>query len=764
MKRTLHQIALSALCAASVLTAEAQVNDESDVQELDTVTVTATRNSTSAFDAPTAVTVVMETEISRRASNGMIDALLDEPGVFTQRTTNAQGSPYIRGFTGYHTLLLIDGVRLNNSTFRSGPNQYFGTINVDEVAQVEIVRGPSSVLYGNSALGGVINVRSRVPQRMGETLEVRPRLFGRWGSSASDAIGGVGLEGGQNNLSFNASVTFKDIGDVQPGKGRDVHVKGRKFVIWDEEDAPTGFESNGKLYETTKVYDAEAPTNYTELAGNATLNVRLHDKAYLRFAYQGVQQEISSRWDKVSTGEEFDVQRFDPQDRHLGYALYEVKDIAPELERLALTLSFHRQVEGVEQLPVGGDPSADTVRIQDAINSFGATVIAESPLGASNHLTYGLDVYHDMIASEQTAPKQRAWGIYPDGSTAIDGNAFVQDEMKLNDQWTATFGANASFYQYKSDLRLADPTFGDLDKSGTAFTGSAALGYDVSDDVRLHGSAGTGFRASNLSDLTAVQVTNQGVSAPSPDLDPEHSVNLELGVKVRKARVGGGVAAFYTLLKDTLASRSVVDVYGTELPGFVTTIRNQYPNIAVEDISVSDNLDESNIRGIEADAYISPMNGVTLYGVGTVIRGEVTKIGGVEPDPTKPWEARIRRETPIHGTVGLRYEPINRDYWGEVFARAAMEQNRLDNGDIRDPRIPGFTRTAADMAFDENGNAIDAGTPGWSTLNVRVGATLFGASRVMLAVENILDKRYRWHGSGVNAPGRNVIVSLDNRF
>ena len=91
----------------------------------------------------------------------MIEALEREVGVMMQRTGAGQASPFVRGLTGPQVLILVDGVRMNNSTFRYGPNQYFATIDPGTIERIEVVRGPQSVLWGSDAIGGVINVVTR---------------------------------------------------------------------------------------------------------------------------------------------------------------------------------------------------------------------------------------------------------------------------------------------------------------------------------------------------------------------------------------------------------------------------------------------------------------------------------------------------------------------------------------------------------------------------------------------------------------------------
>jgi len=749
-----------------VLATTARGEEKSEpVVELSQITVAATRTDRSTYDVAGAVSVVGEEKIRRRQPFGAIDLLFDEPGVVAQETTNGQGSPTLRSLTGYHTLLLIDGVRLNNWTFRSGPNQYFNTLGVHDLERVEVVRGPSSVLYGNSALGGVVAAYSRLPRHEGEGVALHPRLFGRWGSASGDRSGGVSVEGGWREFDFRASFARSVLGDVQPGKGRDIHVKGRKFILTSVDDEALlpkpkdTLTSGGKTYEVTRIYDKEDPTGYTESSGSAMLLWRGGETQTVRLAYQGVRQRVPSRWDKIASGEEYSQFSFDPQERHLAYVQYRATQPAPGVETLHVTLSLHRQKEGSTQLKVNADPS-QTLRIEDTVTTLGVSGLAISSIGERNRVTYGLEVYRDAVQSEQLRPKPFAWGRYPDGSGAWDVNAFAQNETTLSKKALLTLGANATRYSLNADLSLRDATFGKLEKSGSAVTGVASLRYEVVSGLRVYGSVGRGFRAPTLDDLAAVQVTNQSIAAPSPDVEPEKSLNTEIGLKWNRPRFGGSLALYQNELRDQVIFRSVEDVYGSSMPKLYRDLKAQHPEAT---ITVLDNLDRSRIRGVEVDVYVAPIAEVTVYGLGSVMRGEVLQVRGKAPDPAKPWEANIRREMPPSGTVGVRWEPRGVPFWLDGFVRGAAKESRLSEGDISDPRVPGFSRKASEVVW-KGRNAQNAGTPGWLTVNLRAGVDVGETMRVTVALENAFNRRYRVHGSGIDAPGRNFLVSLESRL
>ena len=93
----------------------------------------------------------------------MPEVLSGIPSVMVQKTALGQSSPYIRGLTGYHNLLLVDNIRLNHSAMRSGPNQYWSTVEILGSESIEVVRGPNAIIHGADAIGGVVNILSASP-------------------------------------------------------------------------------------------------------------------------------------------------------------------------------------------------------------------------------------------------------------------------------------------------------------------------------------------------------------------------------------------------------------------------------------------------------------------------------------------------------------------------------------------------------------------------------------------------------------------------
>jgi len=181
------------------------------------IVVTASRNQLLSFQSPDAVSVLTAQELKTGAPRSIAEALIGTTGVWMQKTNHGGGSPIVRGLTGNQTLLLIDGIRLNNATFRYGPNQYFNTLDVFSVDRVEVVRGKGSVLYGSDALGGVINVITGSP----EYLSGKARFGGRgklkYMSRDMEKSGSGELSFRSENLVILGNVNYKDFGDIYAG-------------------------------------------------------------------------------------------------------------------------------------------------------------------------------------------------------------------------------------------------------------------------------------------------------------------------------------------------------------------------------------------------------------------------------------------------------------------------------------------------------------------------------------------------------------------
>ena len=152
------------------------------------------------------------------------------------------------------------------------------------------------------------------------------------------------------------------------------------------------------------------------------------------------------------------------------------------------------------------------------------------------------------------------------------------------------------------------------------------------------------------------------------------------------------------------------------------------------DVVQNQNVSSADIRGIEGFVRLTLSPSITADLVVNYLHGEQTETDGSE-NPAD-------RVPPFNGRLSFRYQ-VNESLQIEPYVLFAGSQNRLSPRDVQDVRIN------------------PAGTPGWATVNI--AATWQSGERwqAMARVENILDKRYRMHGSGIDAAGRNLLLSIN---
>ncbi len=167
---------------------------------MEPMVVTATRLEESVSDVPASVTIITEEEIERKRTVTVEEVLRDVPGVYVRRagTVGASTSIRIRGADATQTLVLVDGVAVNNSW--TGFYD-FGNLTVDNVERVEIVRNAQSALYGSEAMGGVINIITKSGEgKPGATFSAEGGSFGTFRE-----YGSVGGEWGVAKFAASAS-------------------------------------------------------------------------------------------------------------------------------------------------------------------------------------------------------------------------------------------------------------------------------------------------------------------------------------------------------------------------------------------------------------------------------------------------------------------------------------------------------------------------------------------------------------------------------
>ena len=307
-------------------------------------------------------------------------------------------------------------------------------------------------------------------------------------------------------------------------------------------------------------------------------------------------------------------------------------------------------------------------------------------------------------------------GRYPDDATYLSIGLYLQDEMKMTDRWMLKFGVRQSQYRAEFDMNseaLYSQTF-------SSFTGAVGSVFRLSNYVSANLNLAQAFRAPNLSDMAKLGESKGDIyEVPNPDLQPEKLMNIDMGLKISTEFMRVDFTVYRSFITDLLAS-----VDATYAGADTIVIDRQMFNVKTKK-----NFGEAIIQGTEMAVDYSLTSSLSFRGNLTTTYGEnITynePVGGIPPR---------------FGLAGVRWSRGR--FFLDGYSRFAARQDRLSVDDLDDPRIP------------------PEGTPGWFTLNLRGGFTFHQSLIVQIACENILDLNYREHGSGVNGPGRNWVISF----
>jgi len=681
-------------------------------QTLDPLVVTAGRLTDPMSESPYTITYLDSDDLAETFRRTLPEALQYTPGVLVQKTAYGHGSPFIRGFTGRQNLLLVDGIRVNNSTYRSGPIQYWNTVDSFSIDHIELIKSQGSVLYGSDAIGGTLNAFTKSSEFRGQTAD---HVFAN----------------GSAFYEYRSNGQGSHLGRIEAGTGM-----GNKFGIFlglsakdfgDIEDDAVGRMRN---------------TGYPEQDLDFKFEWAVTADSTLTFAQSYVNQDDISRWHRTrynpgwTDGDHFaapglwNANRYD-QERSLTYLRYagENPEANPLIKRWSATLSY-QSTDDSEFQDRRGDPGAGSRPIRESLietRTTGVDLHFESPAGPGT-LIYGIDFYHDDVDSSgyQTnaanSNRRESLPVADDSEYDLLG-AYLQYQWKPTDQFELTGGMRHTYAKallgrfYDSTNTLQS---GQSD-SWDATVGSLRALYRFTERWSAYGGISQSFRAPNLDDLSGNLIAKSGTtSLGSVNVDAEKYLTYEIGTRYLSDTWSMNLAVFYTDVDDLITG---------------------VPTTSGGSTTVATNDGDGYVYGVELEGSWRFHPQWTLSGFIAWQDGRTRTsafIGG--PAVERP----NSRSLPLSGSLALRWTSESEKYWIEGRVLAANRQDHID---------------PADQASD-NQRIPTNGTPGYVVASLYGGWHATDWLDVNAGIENVTNENYRNHGSGQNEPGTNAIVGV----
>ena len=633
-------------------------------------------------------------------------------GVSIQNSQNGGGSPNLRGMEANRLLIIVDGIPLNNTIFRSGHLQSTATINPIFLKGAEVLFGPASVAYGNGAMGGAILFNTKRPKNKNSNQ------FTQQFESSSNAVFTSIISNYKLKNSANISgFSIKSYGDLEMGSKRN-----HGFENWGKEPIITeGNTQKGTAYQQADFF-------------HKTL-FKLNNSNFLLFNSQFSTSSNINRFDKLNDIKEgkqkYKYWYYGPQKRF--FQSIRLKNYYKNLvtDEAVFTLAFqdieesrHKQKYGEELL----NNRTESLQIIDFKSDF---------LKQFNRfkLNYGFDSRFQKLSSTANLSSQDKLfyntSRYPDGGTAVLNHAlYAQINLKCTKDLLLLAGSRYSLNSLSStfqDTTIIHLPFNKIQVQNKSLSSSIQLIYTLNSNLELNGSISNGFRNPNTDDIGKVFSKNDLlVVVPNNLLSPEKSLNIETGIHLKiKNIITLQLQVFQTQITNAIERREAT-LNGLDSMNYDGEMMK---------IMMNTNIGRATIKGLNFAYQLKISKQFSHNSIINVLKGET--INGLP----------LAHIPPANIISALNYS------YHEHAISFSMHYNALKRASDYD--LGGI---------DNLEEATQIGTPSWYTLNLRYKIKIDKNLTFITSIQNITDTHYKTFGSGISGSGRNYTLTLQATF
>jgi len=715
-----------------------KISLEQSILNLDEVVISGTRWRQTSSNVPSKVISISSKEVALQNPQTAADLLSVSGNVFIQKSQQGGGSPMIRGFATNRLIYTVDGVRMNTAIFRGGNLQ--NVINLDPFAteNTEVLFGPSSVIYGSDAIGGVMSFQTLTPQL---SLSDKPLVTGkadmRYASANKEKTGHFDVNVGWKKWALVTSFSSWDFDHLKQGShGPDDYIKNIYPQRQDSTDVV--ITQDDPLL--------QIPSAYSQVNLMQKVRFKPNEKWDFQYGFHYSETSPYGRYDRHN--------RF--KNGTLRYAEWNYGPQKWMMNHLKFTHQGNNTIYDQMSLRIA-QQSFEESRIDRSLNKSDRTTNTENVeaysvnldfnknVGSKNTLYYGVEyvlndvVSKGMITDITTGIDKVGPARYPN-STWLSMAAYATDELRVSKKLTlqsglrynqfiidADFSNNVDFYPFP---------FTTTEINNGALTGSIGGVYRPTDSWVIKTNFGTAFRSPNVDDIGKIFDSEPGaVTVPNPNLQAEYAYNFDLGVaNVFSDVIKIDLTSYYTILQNALVRRDF------QLNGQDSIM---YDGV-MSKVQAIQNAAVANVYGIQAGIEINLIAGFSfLSDLNYQVGKEELDDGTTSPS---------RHTSPLFGISRLRYKYDN----------LTLEFNAIYQGEKSFDDLP-LSEQGKDEIYakDVNGNNY---SPSWYTLNLKAMYQLNETFGIIVGIENITDQRYRPYSSGISGPGRNFILSVKCNF